>query len=104
MEITLYGIGPSAPTRAARMMLDYKVLEYKMVWLLAGIHPLLVRTRGVSGTTVPAMKIDGRRLQNSREMSRALDQAQPEPALFPSDPELRSEVEEAERWGEEELQ
>ena len=104
MEITLYGIGPSAPTRAARMMLDYKGLEYKMVWLLAGIHPFLVRTRGFRGTTVPAMKIDGHRLQNSREIAQALDQAQPDPALFPSDPELRNEVEEAERWGEEELQ
>jgi glutathione S-transferase len=104
MEITLYGIGPSAPTHAVRMMLDRKGLEYKMVWLLAGIHPVLVRTRGFRGTTVPAMKIDGRRLQNSREMSRALDEAKPDPALFPSDPELRKEVEDAERWGEAELQ
>jgi glutathione S-transferase len=104
MGITLYGIGPSAPTHAVRMMLDCKGLEYKMVWLLAGIHPFLVRTRGFRGSTVPAMKIDGRRIQNSREMSRALDEARPEPALFPRDPELRNEVEEAERWGEEELQ
>jgi glutathione S-transferase len=104
MAITLYGIPPSAPTRTVRLMLEHKGLEYKMVWLLVGIHPFLVRTRGFRGTTVPAMKIDGQRLQNSRQMSRAIDEASPDPALFPSDPELRSEVEEAERWGEEELQ
>jgi glutathione S-transferase len=85
-------------------MLDYKGLDYKMVLLPAGIHPLLVRTRGFRGTTVPAMKIDGRRLQNSREISRALEEGKPAPPLFPSDPELRSKIEEAERWGEEELQ
>jgi len=104
MGITLYGIGPSVPTRAVRLMLELKGLEYKMVWLLPGTHPLMVRARGFGGSTVPAMKIDGRRLQNSRQMSRALDQVRPDPALFPSDPELRIEVEEAERWGEEDLQ
>jgi glutathione S-transferase len=85
-------------------MLEHKGLEYKLVWLPAGIHPFLIRTRGFRGITVPAMKIDGLRLQNSRQMSRALDETSPDPALFPSDPELRGQVEEAERWGEEELQ
>jgi glutathione S-transferase len=53
---------------------------------------------------VPALKLDGRKLQGSREISRALDERWPDPPLFPSDPELRARVEDAERWGDEELQ
>src|SRR5262245_36875860 len=86
------------------MMLDQKGLPYEMVWLPAGIHPFLVRMRGFRGGTVPAMKIDGRRLQNSREISRALDELRADPPLFPPDPELKVAVEDAERWGETELQ
>src|SRR6478672_1116284 len=104
MGITLYGTPPSPPSHSARLMLEYKGIDHRMVWLLPGLWPALLRTRGFRGGTVPAMKIDGRRLQHSREISRALDEAQPDPPLFPSDPQLRGEVEEAERWGEEVLQ
>jgi glutathione S-transferase len=104
MGITLYGTPPSPPSHSARLMLERKGVEHKVVWLLPGLHPALVRLRGFSGTTVPAMKIDGRRVQHSREISRALEELQPEPRLFPSDPEQRAAVEEAERWGEEEFQ
>jgi glutathione S-transferase len=104
MKIKLYGTPPSPPSHSARLMLERKRLDHEMIWLLPGLHPALVRTRGFRGGTVPAMKIDGRRLQHSREISRALEEFRPEPALFPSDPELRLLVEEAERWGEEVLQ
>jgi glutathione S-transferase len=50
------------------------------------------------------MKIDGRRLQSSLAISRALEEARPEPPLFPADPKRRLEVEDAERWGDEALQ
>jgi glutathione S-transferase len=104
MGITLYGTPPSPPSHSARLMLEYKDIDHRMVWLLPGLWPALLRTRGFRGGTVPAMKIDGRRLQSSREISRALDEAQAEPALFPADPQRRLEVEEAERWGDEVLQ
>jgi glutathione S-transferase len=104
MGITLYGTPPSPPSHSARLMLEYKDIDHRMVWLLPGLWPALLRTRGFRGGTVPAMKIDGRRLQSSREISRALDEAQPEPALFPADPQRRLEVEEEERWGDEVLQ
>jgi glutathione S-transferase len=48
---------------------------------------------------VPALKIDGRRVQGTRETSRELDRLQPDPPLFPADPEQRRRVEEAEAWG-----
>jgi glutathione S-transferase len=85
-------------------MLELKGLDYKPIWLLPGLHPALLRTRGFRGGTVPAMKIDGRKLQESRTISRALEELQPDPPLFPADPEKRLQVEEAERWGDEVLQ
>jgi glutathione S-transferase len=85
-------------------MLEAKGLDHKEIWLLPGLHPILLRTRGFSGDTVPAMKMDGRKVQTSRAIARALEEAQPEPPLFPADPEQRVAVEEAERWADEVLQ
>jgi glutathione S-transferase len=104
MGITLYGTPPSPPSQTARLMLERKGIDHKTVWLLPGLWPALLRTRGFRGGTVPAMKIDGRKLQSSRAISRALEEAKPEPPLFPADPEKRLAVEEAERWGDEVLQ
>jgi glutathione S-transferase len=85
-------------------MLEAKGLDHEEIWLLPGLHPILLRTRGFSGDTVPAMKLDGRKVQTSRAIARALEEAQPEPPLFPADPEKRVAVEEAERWADEVLQ
>lgn len=104
MGIKLYGTPPSPPSHSARLMLEYKRIDHKVVWLLPGMWPALLRTRGFRGGTVPAMKIDGRRLQSSLAISRALEEVKPEPRLFPSDPAQRLAVEEAERWGDEVLQ
>jgi glutathione S-transferase len=85
-------------------MLERKGIEHKMIWLLPGLWPALLRLHGFRGGTVPALKMNGLRLQDSRAIARALDQARPDPPLFPADPELRVRVEEAERWGDEVLQ
>jgi glutathione S-transferase len=85
-------------------MAEYTGIEHRMVWIVPGLHPALVHLYGFRGNTVPAMKLDGRRYQHSRAISRALDDASGGPKLFPSDPAQRSEVEEAERWGEQVLQ
>jgi glutathione S-transferase len=104
MAIKLYGTPPSPPSHSARLMLEFKGLDYKPIWLLPGMWPALLRTRGFRGGTVPAMKIDGRRVQGSVLISRALEELQTEPRLFPADPEQRLKVEEAERWGDQILQ
>jgi glutathione S-transferase len=104
MAIKLYGTPPSPPSHSARLMLERKGLDYKVVWLLPGMWPALLRTRGFRGGTVPAMKIGGRRLQSSLAISRTLEELKPEPPLFPADPERRLAVEDAERWGESVLQ
>lgn len=104
MTAKIYGILPSHPTHTARLMAEHKGIDHEMVWLLPGMHPLLIRTRGFRGNTVPGMKLDRRRVQRTREISRALEEAKPDPPLFPADPALRLEVEDAERWGDETLQ
>jgi glutathione S-transferase len=43
-------------------------------------------------------------VQGSREIARALEHLCPRPPLLPADPALRRQVEEAEGWGERELQ
>ena len=104
MGITLYGTTPSPPSHSVRLMLERRASTTRIVWLLPGLWPALLRTRGFRGGTVPAMKIDGRRIQGSRAISRALEELKAGAALFPADPEQRVAVEEAERWGDEVLQ
>jgi glutathione S-transferase len=83
-------------------MLERKGIDHEVVELLAGLHPLQLRAAGFRGGTVPALKLDGRRVQGSLRISRALERARPDPPLFP--PDVRAAVEEAEAWGERELQ
>jgi glutathione S-transferase len=100
----LYSLSLSHPSQAARLMLERKGIEHEIKDLLPGFHPLQLRLAGFRGGTVPALRIDGRRIQGSLEISRALDEFQAEPPLFPAEPERRRAAEEAERWGERELQ
>src|SRR5260370_42135466 len=60
--------------------------------------------RGFRGRTVPVAKIDGRLVEGSCPIARALDELKPVPPLFPADPARRAEVELLEGWAEIELQ
>lgn len=104
MPTTLYGLSLSHPSHAARAMLEHKGIEHRVVDLQPGVHPVQLRLHGFRGGTVPALRIDGRRIQNSRRISRVLDELRPDPPLFPADRDARRAVEEAERWGEEVFQ
>ena len=104
MANKLYSLAPSNPALTARGMLDYKGIDYEVVEVMPGMHPAYLRLRGFKGTTIPAMVLDGRKVQTSRAIARALEEVKPDPPLFPSDPGARRRVEEAERWGDEELQ
>jgi glutathione S-transferase len=94
--------------------------------LPTGLHPPALRVLGFAGNpapfrklddrrarllgtldrlgTVPALRIDGERVKTNRAIARFLDERQPDPPLFPDDPERRRAVEEAERWGDEVFQ
>ena len=99
MRNTLLGTPASHPTLAAELMLEHKGIPYERIDLVSGVHRVLVRGLGFPGGTVPALVLDGQRLQGSRTISRALDVLYPEPPLFPRDPEARAAVERAELWG-----
>jgi glutathione S-transferase len=78
-------------------MLELKGVEYELATVLPGTQRMHLRLVGFRGGTVPALKREGRRVQGSRAIARALEAARPHPPLFPTD-------EAVERWGDEELQ
>jgi glutathione S-transferase len=104
VDARLFVIPASHPAMAARLMLEHKGVAYKRTDLLPVISKLALRAVGFPGTTVPALKIDGSKVQGSRQIARELERLRPEPPLFPADAEQRAAVEEAERFGDEELQ
>jgi glutathione S-transferase len=89
---------------AAQLMLRHKGIAFERTDLFPVLSKGILRGLGFPRNTVPAMKVDGRRVQGSREIARELEALRPEPPLFPEDPEKRAAVEEAERFGDEELQ
>jgi glutathione S-transferase len=104
MKARLYVIPASHPSITSQLMLEHKGIAYKRKDLLPVISKAALRVLGFPGTKVPAIKIDGDKVQGSRPIARELERLRPEPALFPADNEKRIAVEEAERFGDEELQ
>jgi glutathione S-transferase len=103
MEVKLYVIPGSHPAMAARKMLELKGIDYKRVDLMPIISRAVLKAMRFPGVTIPSLRLGDRKLTGSRDISRALDEFQPEPPLFPSDPDQRATVEEAEVWGEQVL-
>ena len=126
MDARLYVILGSHACRTGMLLLEHKGIEYKRVELPTGMHPFALRALGFAGNreplrdldgerplmlaaadrsgTVPSLRIDETRVKTNRAIARHLEQIRPDPPLFPADPERRAAVEEAERWGDEELQ
>jgi glutathione S-transferase len=89
---------------AAALMLKHKGIEHRVVWLLLPFTGPTLRLLGFPRRTVPALRLDRRKIQGSREISAALEELRAEPPLFPRESARRREVEEAERWGDAALQ
>jgi glutathione S-transferase len=104
MTARVYVIPISNPAAAGAAMVAYKRIPHRVVNLMPGLHPLLVRFAGFDGHTVPALALDGHKVQGTRRISRFLDGIEPDPPLFPVEPAGRRRIEEAERWGEQVLQ
>jgi glutathione S-transferase len=98
--VKLYMFAGSGPSLTARLMLEHKRIEHQSVHVLVGPHAFAMLARGFDTMTVPALRIGDRRVQGTREISRALDEIAPEPPLFDADPRRRDEIADAERWGE----
>ena len=103
MRLKLYVVHGSHPCAAVEKALSMKRLDYSVVeWpppMQVPMQRLIFGAR-----TVPALRIDGEKVQGSRAIMRRLDELAPEPPLLPSDPERRAQVLEAERWGDEVFQ
>jgi glutathione S-transferase len=91
-------IPASPPCATIEAALRLKGVDYDVTELPNVLHVphQLVRFRA---PTVPAMKLDGEKLVGSRAITRRIDERWPDPPLYD-----RPGVEEAERWGDEELQ
>jgi glutathione S-transferase len=98
MTARLYGIPGSHPVYAAALMLERKGVAYSRVDLPQWFHRPLLRALRFPGNTVPALVLDGRRVQTTKAIARALDAMRPEPPLLPADPDLRAQVEAVESW------
>lgn len=103
-DAKLYVIPGSHPSMMIRLILERKGIRYKRVDLMPMISKPLLRALRFPTHTIPALRLDGRRIQGSGEIARELDRLVPEPPLYPSEPKRRRKVEQAERWGEDELQ
>jgi glutathione S-transferase len=100
-KVKLYMFPGSNSVYTGQLMLDHKGVDYDTVTLVPGAHAFIMLGLGFETMSVPALKIDGRRVQGTRQISRALDELVAERPLFPADPGKRKAVEDAERWGEE---
>src|SRR3954451_25440126 len=104
MDARLYVIPASHPSVAVQLMLEHKGIPYRRRDLMPVVSKGVLRAVGFPGITVPALKIEGDKVQGSRPIARELDRLRPTPPLFPADPDKRAAVEAAERFGDEELQ
>jgi glutathione S-transferase len=95
----LYVILGSHACRTGMLMLEHKGIQYERVTIPIGLQRALPAL-GFPGGTVPALMMNGERVQTNRKLARFLDELQPEPPLLPGEPE----VEEAEAWSDEVLQ
>src|SRR5215213_10243612 len=89
MKARLYGIPASHPTFAVQVMLERKGIPFSRVDLPQWFHRGALRLLRFPRTTVPALVLDGRRVQTARAIARTLDEVRPEPRLIPEDAEQR---------------
>lgn len=95
-ELLLYTIPGSHACRSTTLMLEQKGLDWRERRLPSGTQRLLMKRFGFDGRTVPALRIDGERVQTNRKIARFLDRLQPQPSLVPS--ERAADIAEAERF------
>jgi glutathione S-transferase len=104
IDVRLFTIPGSHPGVAVQLMLQHKDIPFKRTDLLPVVSWGVLKALRFPQVTVPAMNVDGRRVQGSLEIARELERIEPDPPLFPAESMLRAKVEEAERFGDEELQ
>jgi glutathione S-transferase len=104
MEVQLFSMPGSHAATTGQLLFQHKGISYKRTDLLPVVSWVVLKAFRFPDVTVPAAKIDGERVQGTRAIARELERLKPQPPLFPDDAERRRAVEEAERFGDEELQ
>jgi glutathione S-transferase len=74
----------------ARWALDYKGIRHRRRSLMPGGPRGMLFSRGDG--TLPVLDLDGRRIVDSTAIIAALEERQPEPALYPADPDERRQA------------
>ena len=103
-KAALYGLKHSHPVLASRMALELTDIPFEPHDLFPGLHGVVVRAKRFPAWTVPALEIDGRKVQGTLAIAREIHRLAPEAGLFPEHPKWRRQVERAERFGHDELQ
>jgi glutathione S-transferase len=100
----LWQIEISHYSEKARWALAYKGIDHVRRSPTPGAHMAIALwlSRG-SSKTFPILRLDGRTIADSTEIVAALEQRQPEPPLYPADPEQRRRALDLEDFFDEEL-
>lgn len=69
-RIKFYMFPGSNSVYTGRLMLEHKGVDYKTVKLLPGSHAFSMLARGFETMGVPALTVDGHRVQGTRSISR----------------------------------
>src|SRR4051812_9617478 len=99
MKAQLIGVPGSHPCISAELMLRYKGVEFTRLDLPNMSHKAILPLLRFRGSTVPVIKLDGRRISGTMKIARALEALQPEPPLFGDET-----IEGAEAWADAVLQ
>ena len=101
-RLLLYTIPGSHACRSAMLMLEHKRIPWKVREMPPGVQKLTMRARGFPGDTVPAIKVNGTRVQTNRKIARFLDELRPDPQLVQA--ERGREIERTELFNDQTLQ
>lgn len=101
-EPVLWHLKVSHYNEKARWALDYKGIPHVRRAVDPGGHRAIAR-RLTGGSTFPVLEMDGEAIGDSTEIIAALEDRQPEPPLYPSDPGDRRRALELEDFFDEEL-
>jgi glutathione S-transferase len=82
-EPRLYVIPGSHACRAAMLMLEHKGIGWRPFAFVPGMQSVALPPLGFPGRTVPALTLNGLRVQGNRNIARFLDEIEPDPPLIP---------------------
>ena len=87
----LWQLKVSIFSEKGRWAVEYKGLEHRRRDMLPGPHSLVLRARG-RGTTVPVLDMNGHSIGDTTAIVAALEELEPEPPLYPADPDERGDA------------